>query len=256
MSDGPAPQWKPTQQTWAMRQPDTHYAVLFGQRGSASAQDERIGQAPESSLRDEGAIHPLHSDSPPLGFAIAQLHGIYVLAQNAQGLIVVDMHAAHERVVYEGLKASYGEQGLPSQPLLLPRSMAITALEAAAVEEFNETLKLLGFDLALLGPETVAIRSVPMLIDEQASAELIRSLLVELRDYGASRVLTERRDALLAGFACHGAVRAHRALTVPEMNALLRDMERIERADQCNHGRPTWRAIPLAELDQWFMRGE
>jgi len=256
ISDGHAPQWKPTQQAWAMRQPDTHYAVLFGQQGSASAHEERIGQASAFSLREEGAMHPLHSDSPPLGFAIAQLHGIYVLAQNAQGLIVVDMHAAHERVVYEGLKASYGEQGLPSQPLLLPRSMAITVLEAAAVEEFNATLKLLGFDLALLGPETVAIRSVPLLIDEQASAELIRSLLAELRDYGASRVLTERRDALLAGFACHGAVRANRALTLPEMNALLRDMERIERADQCNHGRPTWRAIPLAELDQWFMRGE
>jgi DNA mismatch repair protein MutL len=166
------------------------------------------------------------------------------------------MHAAHERVVYERLKASYGDQGLPSQPLLLPRSIAITALEAAAVEEFNETLSLLGFDLALLGPQTVAVRSVPLLIDEQASAELIRSLLAELRDYGAGRVLTERRDALLAGFACHGAVRANRQLTLPEMNALLRDMERIDRADQCNHGRPTWRMVPLAELDQWFMRGE
>jgi len=244
----PHPAWRPTQQAWAMRQPDSHYAVLFGNQDAPKAEQ----QARDSDILSD----PFSSSGPPLGFAIAQLHGIYILAQNAQGLIVVDMHAAHERVVYERLKSSYGEQGLPSQPLLLPRSMAISALEAAGVEEFHATLKLLGFDLALLGPETVAIRSVPLLIDEQASAELIRSLLAELNEFGASRVLTERRDALLAGFACHGAVRANRQLTLTEMNALLRDMERIDRADQCNHGRPTWRMVPLAELDQWFMRGE
>jgi len=249
------PQWKPGQQAWTMRQPDTHYEVLFGKANAESSHDE-LAQPRSLHPLDERTSNDEISESPPLGFAIAQLHGIYILAQNAQGLIVVDMHAAHERVVYERLKASYGDQGLPSQPLLLPRSIAITALEAAAVEEFNETLSLLGFDLALLGPQTVAVRSVPLLIDEQASAELIRSLLAELRDYGAGRVLTERRDALLAGFACHGAVRANRQLTLPEMNALLRDMERIDRADQCNHGRPTWRMVPLAELDQWFMRGE
>ena len=193
---------------------------------------------------------------PPLGFALAQLHGIYILAQAASGLVIVDMHAAHERVVYERLKASFGEQGLPSQPLLIPRAMAVTALEAAAIEEFAEVFPSLGFELALMGPETAAIRAVPALIDEQASAHLVRELLRELRDFGASRVLTERRDALLAGFACHGAVRANRSLTVPEMNALLRDMERIERADQCNHGRPTWRAVSIADLDKLFMRGE
>jgi len=249
-----APPWRPEQQAWSMRQPDSHYAVLFGQaeRNASGARDQEVSELIGSGT----SLQQNEPSSPPLGFAIAQLHGIYILAQNQQGLIVVDMHAAHERVVYERLKASYGEQGLPSQPLLIPRSMAVTALEAAAVEEYHEPLNKLGFDLALLGPETVAIRSVPILIDEQASAELIRSLLTELRDYGATRVLTERRDALLAGFACHGAVRANRQLTLPEMNALLRDMERIDRADQCNHGRPTWRMVPLSELDQWFMRGE
>ena len=134
--------------------------------------------------------------------------------------------------------------------------MAVTALEAAAIEEFAEVLAALGFDLALLAPGSIAIRAVPALLDEQASATLVRELLAELREYGASRVLTERRDALLAGFACHGAVRAHRQLSLPEMNALLRDMERIERADQCNHGRPTWRAITIGELDQLFLRGQ
>ena len=249
------PQWKPAQQAWTMRQPDTHYEVLFG-NSAAESSHSGITQPDALNPSDRLTSPEEISSAPPLGFAIAQLHGIYILAQNAQGLIVVDMHAAHERVVYERLKASYGDQGLPSQPLLLPRSFAITSLEAAAVEEFNQTLSLLGFDLALLGPQTLAVRSVPLLIDEQASAELIRSLLAELREFGAGRVLTERRDALLAGFACHGAVRANRQLTLPEMNALLRDMERIDRADQCNHGRPTWRRVPLAEIDQWFMRGE
>jgi DNA mismatch repair protein MutL len=246
------------QQTWALRQPDEHYARLFGP-APASAADQARREGAE--LAEDFAPTPVQatgaqSEIPPLGFALAQLHGIYILAQNSEGLVIVDMHAAHERVVYERLKSSFGEGGLPSQPLLMPRSMAVTPLEAAAVDEFSLALGLLGFDLALLGPESVAIRSVPVLVDEQASASLIRVLLGELRDYGASRVLTERRDALLAGFACHGAVRAHRSLTVPEMNALLRDMERIERADQCNHGRPTWRQITVRELDQLFLRGQ
>ncbi len=252
------------QQSWALQQPDQHYARLFGTSdaappgpGSALAQTDAMG-APEALAALRSVHSPAAGDAglPPLGFALAQLHGIYVLAQNSAGLVVVDMHAAHERVVYERLKASFGEQGLPSQPLLIPRSMAVTLLEAAAIEEFAATLSLLGFELALLGPEQAAIRSVPVLVDEQASASLIRTLLGELREYGASRVLTERRDQLLAGFACHGAVRAHRTLTVPEMNALLRDMERIERADQCNHGRPTWRQLDLREIDTWFLRGQ
>lgn len=256
---GPVPFYKPQQQAWAMRQPDSHYAVLFGEPPQTHHDHVHFDEceqgqgdpAPQSQLNPSG-----DALSPPLGFAIAQLHGIYVLAQNAQGLVVVDMHAAHERVVYERLKASFGDQGLPSQPLLIPRSIPITALEAAAIEEFRDTLLQLGFDLALLGPETAAVRSVPVLIDEQACGQLIHTLLSELRDYGATRVLTERRDGLLAGFACHGAVRANRILSVPEMNALLRDMERIERADQCNHGRPTWRLVTIQEMDQWFMRGE
>ncbi len=278
------PAWS-RQGAWPLRQAESHYALLFGVPGAPSVPDlpapsagaGRPAAAPApgwpggqrssdaaaaaglTSARQFAPDPPAAGEDPvlpPLGFALAQLHGIYILAQNAQGLIIVDMHAAHERVVYERLKAAFGEQGLPSQPLLLPRTMAVTTLEAAAIEEFADVFGPLGFDLALLGPETAAIRAVPMLIDEQASAHLVRELLTELREFGASRVLTERRDALLAGFACHGAVRANRQLTVPEMNALLRDMERSERADQCNHGRPTWRQLGLTELDRLFLRGE
>lgn len=224
----------------------------------AAGGPERIAAAPAGAVPapDGNPAGSAEENGPPLGFALAQLHGIYILAQNHAGLVIVDMHAAHERVVYEQLKAAYGDQGLPSQPLLLPRSMAITPLEAAAIEEFAAVLPGLGFELALISPQTAAIRAVPVLVDEQASPHLVRELLAELREYGAARVLTERRDALLAGFACHGAVRANRSLTLPEMNALLRDMERISRADQCNHGRPTWRAISVAELDRLFQRGE
>ncbi|MDE3012387.1 MAG: DNA mismatch repair endonuclease MutL [Pseudomonadota bacterium] len=255
---GGAQDWnRARQQAWPLQQPDQHYARLFGAAPPSAAAGPLAAQAPAApwipaAAADTGSPEVL----PPLGFAIAQLHGVYILAQNPLGLVVVDMHAAHERVVYERLKAAFGEQGLPCQPLLIARSMAVTALEAAAIEEFAATLAMLGFEVALLGPEQAAIRSVPALVDEQASASLVRTLLAELREFGASRVLTERRDQLLAGFACHGAVRANRALTLPEMNALLRDMERIERADQCNHGRPTWRQLELRDIDQWFMRGQ
>ena len=270
------PAWPLRQAAWPLQQQDSHYAVLFG-AGNAPATAGGRSPAPwpgtpgpvsqpglagsaigaaSGAVTDAAASATSANALPPLGFALAQLHGVYILAQSAQGLVIVDMHAAHERVVYERLKASFGEQGLPSQPLLIARTMAVTPLEAAAIEEFAAVFPSLGFELALIGPETAAIRAVPALVDEQASAHLVRELLRELRDFGASRVLTERRDALLAGFACHGAVRANRQLTVPEMNALLRDMERIERADQCNHGRPTWRAISMADLDKLFMRGE
>lgn len=229
----------------AIEEPESHYRLLF---------DETRPSSP--ALPSSALASTTSEEGPPLGFAIAQLHGVYILAENKAGLIVVDMHAAHERVVYERLKLSFSERGLPEQPLLVPRTMTVTTLEAAAIEEFKDVLRSLGFELSPLSPGVVSIRSLPVLIDESKSPALIRHLLEELREYGASRVLTERRDALLAGFACHAAVRAHRALTVMEMNALLRDMERIERADQCNHGRPTWRAISLKELDGWFMRGQ
>jgi DNA mismatch repair protein MutL len=195
-------------------------------------------------------------DEYPLGRAIAQLAGVYVLAETAQGLVVVDMHAAHERIVYERLKQAADTGGpLPSQPLLIPHTMAATAAEVAAVQEEPEALKALGLEVDVLGPATLAIRSRPAALPHADLTELTRSVLAELQQVGSSRVVQRARDDLLATMACHAAVRANRRLTLAEMDALLRDMESTERADTCNHGRPTWRHITLKELDSLFLRG-
>jgi DNA mismatch repair protein MutL len=228
------------QEGMAVAQPAASYAAMF----SAAVADEQ---------RTMPAAAP--SEAPTLGFALAQLHGIYILAQNAAGLVMVDMHAAHERIVYEGLKDALDVATLPSQPLLVPIPMTATAEDVEHAAQGRAELESLGFDVAASGPRELVIRAVPALLADLDAQGLLRSVLAEMREFGASRMLMERRNELLSTMACHAAVRANRSLTVPEMNALLRQMERTERAGSCNHGRPTWVQFAMADLDRLFLRG-
>ena len=207
-----------------------------------------------------GVAPGLHADAAatgdhPLGHALAQLGGTYVLAQNAQGLVIVDMHAAHERVLYERLKATHGDAALQAQPLLIPLAVALTPAELATAAQCREALLELGLDVTPLGASSVAVRSRPSALPDADLAELLHAVLAELAQADSSRAVQRARDELLATMACHGAVRANRRLSLPEMDALLRQMEATERADQCNHGRPTWRQLTLKELDALFLRG-
>ena len=209
-------------------------------------------------LAERPAPTATHGDDEPadvpLGFAVAQLSGIYILAQNERGLIIVDMHAAHERIVYEKLKRQL-ESRIPQQRLLIPQVFSATAVEIATATEHGDLLQQLGLDVSLASPTQVALRGVPALLSQADGAQLTRDVLRDVREYGGSRVLTEHRNELLSTLACHGAVRANRRLTIDEMNALLREMEATERADQCNHGRPTWVQLAVGDLDKLFMRG-
>ena len=244
--------WRP-QQPLGLQVADAPaaYAALY----AAPAGAER-GAAPPPMPTENGLpVTSADAGVPPLGYAIAQLHGIYILAENAEGLIVVDMHAAHERIGYERLKNAHDGIGLQSQPLLVPITLAVGEREADTAESESETLAALGFEVTRAGPGALHVRSIPALLAHAEPEGLLRDVLTDLREHGQSRRVASARDELLSTMACHGAVRANRRLTVPEMNALLRDMEITERSGQCNHGRPTWARFSLAEIDRWFLRG-
>jgi len=192
----------------------------------------------------------------PLGHAIAQLHGVYILAENAQGLVLVDMHAAHERITYERMKIALEGEGVKSQPLLVPISISVNEAEARLPETFADVFEELGFIVEAIGPETIIVRQVPSLLRESDIENLVRDVLSDLATYGTTSRVREAINKLLSTIACHGSVRANRLLTIPEMNALLRDMESTERSGQCNHGRPTWIQLNMGQLDKLFMRGQ
>ena len=211
------------------------------------------GVAHSSALTD---LHQTDTEIPPLGFALAQLHGIYILAQNKDGLIIVDMHAAHERITYERMKIASSTEQLKMQPLLVPVSLAVSHSEADCAEEQRQTLLTLGIQLERVASESIVVRQVPALLKDSDVEQLVRDVLSDVLEFGSSERVQAHHDDLLSTMACHGSVRANRKLTIPEMNALLRDMEATERSGQCNHGRPTWFYQSLDALDKLFFRGQ
>ena len=203
-----------------------------------------------------GQAPPEGEDIPPLGYAVAQLHGVFILAQNAHGLIIVDMHAAHERITYERLKQATDAEGLKMQPLLVPVSVVMSEKECLMAEEHSAQLEEFGFELQRVSEESILVRSIPAMLRKENAGQLVRDVLADLAEYGTTARIQQHRDELLSTMACHGSVRANRRLSIPEMNALLRDMEATERSGQCNHGRPTWTEQSIDELNKLFMRGQ
>jgi DNA mismatch repair protein MutL len=223
-----------------VREQVANYSALYG---SAPAQRTTAIEAQDGR------------ETPPLGYALAQLHGIYILAENADGLVLVDMHAAHERIGYERLKAAQAGDGIRRLPLLVPLTVAVSEREAGFVENNPEALAELGFEIERRGPNSIGLRAIPALLEGVDARQLALDVIADLMEHGVTRRVEEQRNELFATMACHAAVRAHRRLSLPEMNALLRDMETTERSGQCNHGRPTWTRLNLVELDKLFLRG-
>ncbi len=232
-------------------EPMAAYASLYG-----NARDAGLSAAPASLQTPFTDAEPAAAEMPPLGFAIAQLHGVYVLAQNAEGLIVVDMHAAHERITYERLKADQACGAIPSQMLLVPIGLSVSQREADAAEAQAAQLAALGIELTRSGPQRVTIRRIPLVLEDADVERLMRDVLAEFALHESSRRLEEMQNEILSTMACHGSVRANRRLGIAEMNALLRQMEATDRSAQCNHGRPTWVYMSMVELDRMFKRGQ
>ncbi len=240
----------PVQQPMPLHTPGqslAFYETMFSSQERTEAREMEVAYDTQSASA---------SGIPPLGFALAQLAGIYILAQNQLGMVVVDMHAAHERIVYEKLKVAMDGQQIPNQPLLIPVTFQADALDVATAEEEQAALQTLGFDIAPLSPTTLAVRAMPAMLKQSHAEAAARDVLHELREYGSSRALTERRNELLGTLACHAAIRANQALTLTEMNHILREMENTERSGQCNHGRPTWFQMSITDLNKMFMRGK
>jgi DNA mismatch repair protein MutL len=256
----PGSRWDDPSAGGGVAQRTEAYGALFASNDSERAPAQSVQESSALNVPLSASERPLSNDDFPLGFALAQLHGIYILAQNTRGLVLVDMHAAHERILYEQIKNALDAQAqgqeMQVQSMLIPVTFYADAIEVATAQDHADTLKTLGFDIAALSPTTLAVRSVPTLLKNADAQTLARDVLRDVREYGGSRVLIERRNELLGTLACHTAVRANRILSVPEMNALLRQMESTERADQCNHGRPTWVQLEISALDKLFLRGQ
>ncbi|MDX1724884.1 MAG: DNA mismatch repair endonuclease MutL [Pseudomonas sp.] len=244
----------PSESVW--RSPGAGYQGQRSQAGVPAAEAQGTYREFFSPLPASPVGLPeAQGDVPPLGYAIAQLKGVYILAENVPGLVLVDMHAAHERITYERLKIAMASEGLRGQPLLVPESLAVSQREADCAEEHAAWFQRLGFELQRLGPESLAIRQIPALLKQAEANRLVADVLADLLEYGTSDRIQAHLNELLGTMACHGAIRANRRLTLPEMNALLRDMEHTERSGQCNHGRPTWTQLGMDDLDKLFLRG-